>query len=135
MPRHKACIGFGVRLIARTKIPLAILGIAFLLFTFSGICSGTAGAKSATAHSCCPKPCCPTPDSPAGHGPSTSGCACIDRQPLAAPLPSPGGNHLIELPQGTLLDSAETPARKLRARESFIFSPEDPFLQFRQLLL
>jgi len=119
-----------MRQIAKSKITLAILSIAFLLLNPAGICAGTAGAKSA-AHPCCPKPACPHQQ-----GPASSGCGCIDRQPVAPSAPAPAGaEQLVPPAQATPLGSAEMPGRRLRPDEFAVISPQDRFLQFRQLLL
>jgi hypothetical protein len=60
----------------------------------------------------------------------------MDRQPVAPSAPSPTGERqLIQSAQATPLDSADTSHRLLRSGEFAVFSPQDRFLQFRQLLL
>jgi hypothetical protein len=94
------------------------------------ICAGTADGKSA-AH-----PCCPKPAGPHQHGSTSSNCVCIDRQAVAPSVSSlSGAEQLIPSARIVPFDSAVSPDRVLRSCESGVFSAQDRFLQFCQLLV
>src|SRR5689334_19797036 len=100
-----------MRPIAKTKIMLAIISIAFLLFNPAGICAGPAGPQAA-AHPCCPKTACPSPQG------STVLCVCVDRQAVAPSVLSRiGGEQLLAFAQATPVLSNQTPDRLLRSSE------------------
>src|SRR5579883_2279455 len=78
-------------MIAKSKLMIALLGIALLLWNPAGVCAGSpsGGGRS---HPCCPA-------SSTRHAGSTGACVCIDRQPAAPSLPSlDDGQEALLLP-------------------------------------
>jgi hypothetical protein len=74
------------RMIGKSKLVLALLGIALLVVNPAGVCAGTPSAH-APLHPCCPAP--PTQN----HGNRTGTCSCIDRQPTPPAPPSFDTGH------------------------------------------
>ena len=118
-----------MHMIGKSRLVLALLGIAFLLLNPAGVCAGTPGAQS-PSHPCCPKPAAPD-------APVTSSCVCIDRQPAAPVLPSLSDSGIVAeiAPDATTAVAIALPEREFAAFEMPVGNPQDLSVSFHQLLL
>lgn len=117
--------------IGKSRIVLALVAIAFLLFNPAGICAGTPSSQSPS------HPCCPSTPAPGHQAPAPSSCVCIDRQPAAPSLPSltdEGPVAAIAPDQAALL-YMDGPAGEDAAWDTAVPLPQDRLVQFHQLLL
>jgi len=106
---------------ANSKLLLALLGIAILLFNPAGFCTDDMSAKA--GHPCCPK-------APVA---AKSPCLCIDRHPAAPTVGAPARSGaiaavMVDVPL-PLFVTAE------RTHEAAVFSPPDRSIVFHQLLV
>ena len=114
-----------MRMMAKSKLVLALLGIVFLLSNPAGVCAGTP-ATHAPSH-----PCCPRPSSDSGS------CVCIDRQPAAPVLPSLADAGLY----APVAVSAATASLNLQSCEKaeppdrVPLASEDRFITLHQILV
>jgi hypothetical protein len=114
--------------LGKSRIILAILGIAFLLLNPAGICAGTPGSQS-PSHPCCPKPSTPV-------APASSSCVCIDRQPAAPTLPSLADNGPVVTVASAAVVELDLPAvAEFATFDLPLGSPQDLSVSFHQLLL
>ncbi|HKE26572.1 MAG TPA: hypothetical protein VKB88_29660 [Bryobacteraceae bacterium] len=115
-------------MIGKSKLVLALLGIALLVVNPAGVCAGTPSAH-APSHPCCPAP--PTQH----HGNGTGTCVCIDRQPTPPALPSLDSGHVTAAETDTsaalIASGSETTPVVDRAH----FTREARFLTFHQILV
>jgi hypothetical protein len=106
---------------ANSKLWVALLGIAFLLFNPAGFCTDDMTA-SAKGHPCCPK------------APATAkaSCLCIDRTTVAPSVPAPAESVA---PVAIAVESPLPMIELAPATDSVEFSPPERFLAFHQLLV
>ncbi|HEY2015734.1 MAG TPA: hypothetical protein VGH38_19660 [Bryobacteraceae bacterium] len=117
-------------MLAKTRIALAILSIAFLLFSPVANCAGTVGMES-PSHPCCPK----TP-APQQNG-AKFGCVCFDRQPALPSLPALRDQGQVEAAASAPLafDAAEMAGPEFHDFVNLVPPSLERFLSFHQLLL
>jgi len=106
---------------ANSKLLLALLGIAILLFNPAGFCTDDMSAKA--GHPCCPK-------APVA---AKSPCLCIDRHPAAPTVGAPAESGaiaavMVDVPLPLLLAADST-------SEAAVFNPPDRSIVFHQLLV
>jgi hypothetical protein len=114
--------------IGKSRVVLAILAIAFLLFNPAGVCAGTPSSSS-PSHPCCPNP---TPQKDA----APASCICIDRQPAAPTLPSLADAGPAIVAAAAPVAAIELPRPEAAAAFDVpIAAPQDRSVSFHQLLL
>lgn len=113
------------RMNGKSKLALALLGIALLIFNPLGVCA------AAPSHPCCPG--CPAPPAP-HHGNGTSTCVCFDLQPAPA-LPPLDNGYSVPV---AIITSA--PAIRFETETAFVSNRADVthearFLTLHQILV
>ena len=115
--------------IATVRIVLAFLGVVFLLANPAGACAGMmAGLSSQPSHPCCPKP---------SGDLAKSACLCIDRQPAAPAVPSPGEQtqDAVVAPAPSMLADVPVEVPESLVSEDVSPAPHAILLSIHQLLL
>ena len=120
-----------MKTIWKSRIVLAIMAIAFLLFNPAGICAGTPSSSSSPSHPCCPS------RAPQPNAPAHSSCICIDRQPAAPTLPSLSDQGPVAaiVAVTAVVGAIELPRPEVAAFDDPVAAPQDRSVSFHQLLL
>ena len=105
---------------AKSKLLLALLGVAFLLFNPAGFCTDDMTAQA--GHPCCPK----APVS------VKSACLCIDRHQAAPTVAAPVPNASAVVALNVALPAIEFVGS---FTDAVSYSPPERFLAFHQILV